>query len=47
LAHLRQFETIGGLGSSIVISTEELEGEDDVPIMVSARRVVGVLYEGF
>jgi len=46
LAHLRQFETIGGLGSSIVISTEEVEG-DDVPTMVSARRVVGVLYEAF
>ena len=45
LANLRLFETIGGLGSSIVISTEEVEA-GDVPVMVSARRVVGVLYEG-
>lgn len=45
LANLRLLETIGGLGSSIVISTEEVEGVD-VPVMVSARRVVGVLYEG-
>lgn len=45
LANLRQLETIGGLGSSIVISTEEIEG-GDVPVMVSARRVVGILYEG-
>ncbi len=45
LANLRQLETIGGLGSSIVISTEEIEGSD-VPVMVSARRVVGVLYGG-
>jgi hypothetical protein len=45
LASLRQFETIGGLGSSIVISTEDVEGSD-VPVMVSARRVIGVLFEG-
>ena len=43
--HLRQFETIGGLGSSIVIATETLGGGNDVPTMVSARRVLGVLYE--
>ncbi|MCP3054999.1 ATP-binding protein [Aurantimonas marianensis] len=45
LAHLRQFETIGGLGASIVIATEAIEGEQGVPLMVSARQVLGVLYD--
>lgn len=46
LRHLRQFETIGGLGSSIVIVTEpRSKGDEKVPMMASARRVVGVLYE--
>ena len=45
LARLRQFETIGGLGASIVIATEAFEGEQGVPLMVSARRVLGVLYD--
>lgn len=46
LGHLRQFETIGGLGSSVVIATEAIEDGQHIPLMVSARRVVGVLYEG-
>lgn len=45
LAHLRQFETIGGRGSSMVVATETVEGDLGVPLMVRARRVVGVLYE--
>lgn len=45
LAHLRQFETIGGLGASIVIATEAIEGDQGAPLMVSARRVLGVLYD--
>ena len=45
LAHLRQFETIGGLGSSMVIATEAVEGTEGVPLMVSARGVLGVLYD--
>ena len=45
LAHLRQFETIGGLGSSMVIATETLDGVTSTPLMASARRVLGVLYE--
>jgi hypothetical protein len=45
LAHLRQFETIGGLGSSIVIATEAVEDQSNLPVMASARRVLGVLYE--
>ncbi len=45
LAHLRQFETIGGLGSSIVIATEAIDELASTPVMASARRVLGVLYE--
>eukprot|EP01037_Dinobryon_pediforme_P041874 gene41874-51906_t len=45
LAHLRQFETIGGLGSSMVVATEMLDGATGVPTMISARRVLGVLYD--
>ncbi|MES3043993.1 ATP-binding protein [Sphingomonas faeni] len=45
LAHLRQFETIGGLGSSIVIATETVDDGASMPVMASARRVLGVLYE--
>lgn len=46
LGHLRQFETIGGLGASVVIATESVEGGQTISVMASARRVIGVLYEG-
>ncbi|MCH2239544.1 MAG: ATP-binding protein [Blastomonas sp.] len=45
LAHLRQFETIGGLGASVVIATEQVDSMVGTPLMSSARRVLGVLYE--
>ncbi|MCP3468685.1 hypothetical protein [Bradyrhizobium sp. CCGUVB23] len=45
LAHLRQFETIGGLGSSIVLATEATDIFGVIPTLVTARRVVGVLYD--
>jgi hypothetical protein len=45
LGHLRLFETIGGLGSSIVVATEAMGDVGDIPLMTSARRVVGVLYD--
>lgn len=45
LAHLRQFETIGGLGSSMVIATEAVDGGISTPVMASTRQVLGVLYE--
>ncbi|WP_217621795.1 ATP-binding protein [Phaeobacter inhibens] len=45
LCHLRQFETIGGLGASIVVATESMEAGEVVPVMTSARRVIGVLYD--
>jgi len=44
LAHLRQFETIGGLGSSLVVATGSVEPTQGAPVMVSARKVIGVLY---
>ncbi|SFK83176.1 hypothetical protein [Methylocapsa palsarum] len=45
LGHLRLFEAIGGLGSSMVIATEAVNGGTSMPVMASARRVLGVLYE--
>lgn len=45
LRYLRQFETIGGLGTSVVIATSAIENGQDAPIVTSARRVIGVLYE--
>jgi hypothetical protein len=42
--HLRQLETIGGLGSSLVVATVSSEAAHGVPTMVSARKVIGVLY---
>lgn len=45
LAYLRQFETIGGLGSSIVVATEAVDSSVNVPVMASARLILGVLYD--
>lgn len=44
LAYLRQFETIGGLGSSMVIAVEAMDRASGMPVMVSARRILGVCY---
>ncbi|MBX2831486.1 MAG: AAA family ATPase [Rhodospirillales bacterium] len=44
LAHLRQFETIGGLGSSQVVATSNDETYDGSPSLNTARHVLGVLY---
>lgn len=41
---LWQFESIGGLGSSLIVSLSEADAKDNMPIFNSARRVVGVLY---
>jgi len=47
MAPLRQFESIGGLGASEVIATEEIGSQfDGVPVMAYARLVLGVVYEG-
>ncbi|MGE9007923.1 AAA family ATPase [Leptospira interrogans] len=41
---LWQFESVGGLGSSMVVSLAELDEKSDAPRFVGARRIVGVLY---
>jgi hypothetical protein len=41
---LRQFESVGGLGSSIVVSLVEPDEASEAPRFVCARRVIGVLY---
>ncbi len=43
--YLRQFESVGGLGESMLVRTEEVDGGfQDICLMLSARRVLGVLY---
>jgi len=44
--HVRQFESIGGRGESMLARTEDVEGLfSNLPELVSARQVLGVLYE--
>ncbi|MER9541693.1 AAA family ATPase [Mesorhizobium sp. M0437] len=44
LAHLRQFESIGGLGSSEVLSVGK--AQPGVPQVQHVRRIIGVIYNG-
>lgn len=46
---LWQFESVGGLGSSVVVSLEDSDGvgektKHDAPTFVCARQIIGVLY---
>jgi predicted ATPase len=41
---LWQFESVGGLGSSVVVSLVEHDENSDAPRFVRARRILGVLY---
>ena len=45
--HLRMFESVGGLGESMLICTEDIEENrvGNLPLLHSAREVLGVLYE--
>ncbi|MBB3941459.1 hypothetical protein GGR39_003136 [Novosphingobium fluoreni] len=43
MPYLRQFETIGGLGASVALATERVEGAPDLPVMLNARLVLGVV----
>ncbi|WP_196814930.1 ATP-binding protein [Mesorhizobium sp. L2C067A000] len=44
--YIRHFETVGGLGQSIVLQTEEVEGSViDAQVIDHARLAVGVIYE--
>lgn len=45
LPYLRQFEAIGGLGDSVIVATETVEGAPDMPTIAYARPVIGVIYE--
>jgi tetratricopeptide (TPR) repeat protein len=41
-----RFESIGGHGDSLLVHTEVVDGNDDpLPILVSAREVIGVFYD--
>lgn len=43
--YLRQFETIGSLGASVVLATEHVDGAPDVPVIRNARPVLGIVYK--
>jgi hypothetical protein len=44
--HVRQFDSVGGLGESMLVRTEEVEDAfTGLPLLLSARRVLGVIYE--
>lgn len=45
--HVRLLEAIGGKGASMLVRVEEVRKDNyqKVPLMTSARRIVGVLYE--
>lgn len=44
--HVRQFESIGGLGESMLVRTENIENAfGNLPLLHSARHVLGVLYD--
>ena len=45
--HVRMFESVGGLGESMLIRTEDIEEDrlGNLPLLHSTREVLGVLYE--
>lgn len=43
-SHLRQFESIGGLGESLIVGMDADDGQGNIPKFLSARIVLGVLY---
>ena len=47
IPYLRQFESVGGLGDSLLVRTEDVEGDgmEELPVMHGARLVLGVLYD--
>ena len=43
--YARRFDPIGGRGDSLVVKTEQVEDKlPSVPVLVSCRRILGVLY---
>jgi hypothetical protein len=46
MPHVRQFDPVGGLGTSMLVRTEDVEDSlRKLPLLLSVRRVLGVLYE--
>lgn len=43
---LWQFESIGGLGNSLIASLSDDDAKDGLPIFAFARHIIGVLYTG-
>lgn len=43
-SHLRQFESIGGLGDSLIVSMVQDDGHGNMPVFFNARVVLGVIY---
>jgi hypothetical protein len=41
---LWQFESVGGLGNSMIVSLAEADEEVEAPRFLSARQIVGVVY---
>lgn len=45
--YIRYFESIGGLGQSLIVRTEDVEGPySHLPLLLSVRKIIGVLYHG-
>lgn len=45
-AHVRRFESVGGLGESMLVRIEDVDDDfRGLPLLHSARRVLGVIYE--
>ncbi|XXT20133.1 ATP-binding protein [Sorangium sp. So ce429] len=43
--HVRMFDSVGGRGQSLLLRTEDVNGSfEKVPLLLRARRVLGVLY---
>jgi len=44
--HVRQFESIGGLGESLLVRTEAIENDPfhGLPLLRDTREILGVLY---
>ncbi|HEY6527540.1 MAG TPA: AAA family ATPase [Cellvibrionaceae bacterium] len=45
LSHLRQFEKIGGLGDSIVVCSNDTDTSSNIPAMLYARPILGIIYD--
>jgi len=46
IPNVRQMESVGGLGESFLVRIEEIDGDSSsIPLLYSARRVIGVLYD--